>query len=224
MDGILLIDKPEGLTSHDVVDRLRKKLQMRQIGHAGTLDPMATGLLVMLVGRATKLSQQLMSADKVYEGKISLGATTDTYDATGKIMRTAPIDEIKLQDISASMAGFVGDQYQIPPMFSAKKVAGVPLYKMARKGQEIDREPRFIHISRFDILQYEAPLITFKMACSKGTYVRTVAHDLGEKLGCGAHLASLRRTTSGEHSVNDAITLEAFEISGIADIRRRLFM
>lgn len=211
LEGILLIDKPSGLTSHDVVDRVRRKLKMKRIGHAGTLDPMATGLLIILVGKATKLSQYLMSLDKAYEGTVTLGVSTNTYDAEGEVMTTQPVPDLSLSDVQATLSSFVGDQYQTPPMFSAVKIHGQPLYKMARKGKEVEREPRFIRISRFEASRFETPEFDFSLDCTKGTYVRSLANDIGEKLGCGAHLSALRRTASDRFHIENAIELEAFE-------------
>jgi tRNA pseudouridine55 synthase len=211
LEGILLIDKPSGLTSHDVVDRVRRKLKMKRIGHAGTLDPMATGLLIILVGKATKLSQYLMSLDKIYEGTVTLGVSTNTYDAEGEVMTTQPVPDLSLSDIQATLSSFVGDQYQTPPMFSAIKIDGQPLYKMARKGKEVEREPRFIRISRFEASRFETPEFDFSLDCTKGTYVRSLANDIGEKLGCGAHLSALRRTASDRFHIENAIELAAFQ-------------
>ncbi len=222
LEGILLVDKPQGPTSHDVVARLRKKLQMKRIGHAGTLDPMATGLLIMLIGKATKASQFLIGQDKVYEGTLELGKATDSQDADGEVIEENPVPDVSESQIRELMAGFLGDQYQTPPMFSAKKIDGVPLYKLARKGETIEREPRFIHVRRFDLVRMSLPDIEFKLASSKGTYVRTVAHDLGQKLGCGAYLKQLRRTESGELQIAQARTLEEIEASSIGEIRRML--
>lgn len=222
LEGVLLIDKPPGMTSHDVVDRVRRVLRMKRIGHAGTLDPMATGLLIILVGKATKLSQYLMSLDKEYEGTITLGSTTNTHDAEGEVVSTRPVPPLTEQAARELMATFIGDQYQTPPMFSAKKQDGVPLYKLARKGQEVEREPRFIRISSFELLRFELPHLHIRLRCSKGTYVRTIAHDLGEKAGCGAHLSSLRRTASDRFSVAQAIPLAELERMDSPEIRRHL--
>lgn len=221
-EGILLIDKPTGMTSHDVVDRVRRKLKMKRIGHAGTLDPMATGLLIILVGKATKVSQYLMSLDKEYEGTIKFGESTNTQDADGEVTLTRDVPELDDDKLLAAMDEFIGDQYQIPPMFSAKKIDGVPLYKLARKGKEIEREPRFIHVESFELLEYEAPHMEFRVMCSKGTYVRTLAHDLGEKLGCGGHLTELRRTMIDKFDVDESLTLAEFEGLMTGDIPRAL--
>ncbi|MCH6257939.1 tRNA pseudouridine(55) synthase TruB [Puniceicoccaceae bacterium K14] len=221
LEGVLFIDKPTGMTSHDVVDKVRRKLKMKRIGHAGTLDPAATGLLVILVGKATKLSQSLMSLDKVYSGTIKLGETTNTQDAEGEVTVTKPVPELSEAEILKHMESFIGDQYQTPPMFSAIKINGQPLYKMARKGKEVEREPRFIRVSKFELLKFESPTITFSLDCTKGTYVRTIANDLGERIGCGAHLSSLRRDASDRFSVKQAVRLDDFlemELSNISKV------
>jgi tRNA pseudouridine55 synthase len=222
IEGVLLVDKPKGLTSHDVVHRLRHTLQMKKIGHAGTLDPMATGLLVMLIGKATRISQYLMSVDKVYEGEATLGVTTDSQDAEGEIMETRPVPELSEAQVRAAMKTFLGDQYQTPPMHSAIKIGGVPLYKMARQGVEVEREPRFIRVASFELNTLAPPKLTFTLHCTKGTYVRTIAHDLGQKLGCGAHLSALRRTGSGKFTIAQCLPLDEIEKLSAADIARRL--
>jgi tRNA pseudouridine55 synthase len=222
MEGVLLVDKPGGLTSHDVVYRLRRKLAMQKIGHAGTLDPMATGLLVMLVGKATKISQYLISLDKVYEGEITLGVTTNSQDAEGEVMETRPVPALMEAEVRAAMSGFLGDQYQMPPMFSAVKIDGVPLYKRARQGEEVEREPRFIRVAAFELLGFTSPKLTFRLACTKGTYVRTIAHDLGQKLGCGAHLSALRRTASGKFDIGQCLALDKIQELSLPEIEKRL--
>ncbi|HEU5124869.1 MAG TPA: tRNA pseudouridine(55) synthase TruB [Verrucomicrobiae bacterium] len=208
LDGALLIDKPCGPTSHDVVDAIRRKFGIKKVGHCGTLDPNATGLLIIVLGRATKLSERLMSDDKVYEGTIKFGESTDSYDADGELTGSLPVPPLTLDELNEAGAEFIGDQMQTPPMVSAIKKDGVPLYKLARKGVEVPREPRLIHIYNFRFTNYEEPLATFKLACTKGTYVRSVANDLGDKIGCGAHLATLRRTVSGKFDVTDAAKLD----------------
>ncbi len=212
------------MTSHDVVDRLRRKFQMRRIGHAGTLDPNATGLLILLVGKATKISQFLISLDKGYEGVMRFGQATDTQDADGEIIEEKPLpenlDESRLRE---AMKSFRGDQYQTPPMFSAKKIDGVPLYKMARQGKSVEREPRFIRINSFELTgALTPPDAPFSMSCSKGTYVRTVVHDLGLKLECGAHLASLRRTRIEDFEIADAHSLETIAEMSSAELNASL--
>ena|SRR5690625_3453425 len=222
LEGILLVDKPKDHTSHDVIARLRGKLKMRRIGHAGTLDPMATGLLVVLIGKATKASQYLVSLDKVYSGTIRLGITTNTQDAEGETVATTPVPDLTEEELEKKMRSFLGDQYQTPPMHSAIKVDGVPLYKHARKGKTINREPRFIHVHRFELLKFESPVITFRLKSSKGTYVRTIAHDLGDRIGCGAHLSSLVRDATDSLKLTDALPLEDILNLGINDIAKRL--
>jgi tRNA pseudouridine55 synthase len=222
MEGILLVDKPRDHTSHDVVARLRGILRMKRIGHAGTLDPMATGLMIVLVGKATSVSQYLMSLDKEYEGTVEFGKVTDTQDADGEVMETRPVPPLTEAQLREAIKGFLGDQYQIPPMYSAIKIEGVPLYKSARKGEDVVREPRFIRVMNWDILGFAPPRFDFRLRCSKGTYVRTLAHDLGQKIGCGAHLAALRRTAIDKLSVTQALTLEQLQAMTLPDIERRL--
>lgn len=222
MEGVLLVDKPAGLTSHDVVYRLRRKLQIKKIGHAGTLDPMATGLLVMLIGKATRISQYLISVDKVYEGEATLGVVTDSQDAEGEVMETRPVPDLTAAQVGEVMRTFLGDQYQTPPMHSAIKIEGVPLYRMARKGVEVEREPRFIRIASFDLVNYSPPKLSFTLHCTKGTYVRTIAHDLGHKLGCGAHLSALRRTGSGHFAIAQCLPLDQIEGLSLPEIEKRL--
>jgi tRNA pseudouridine55 synthase len=208
LDGAVLIDKPAGPTSHDVVDAIRREFSLKKVGHCGTLDPNATGLLIIVLGRGTKLSEKLMSDDKVYEGSIKLGESTDSYDAAGELVASLPVPPLSLEEMNQAAAEFVGDLMQMPPMVSAVKKGGVPLYKLARKGIEVEREPRLIHIYNFRFSSYQEPVGVFRLACTKGTYVRTVAHELGQKLGCGAHLATLRRVASGKFDVAQAIQFE----------------
>jgi tRNA pseudouridine55 synthase len=208
LDGAILIDKPVGPTSHDVVDAIRRRFQIKKVGHCGTLDPNATGLLIIVLGRGTKLSEKLMGDDKVYEGTIKFGETTDSYDADGELTASLPVPMLTLEQLNEEAAKFTGDQMQMPPMVSAIKKNGVPLYKLARKGIEVEREPRLIHIYNFRFSDYAGPLGRFRVACTKGTYVRSIAHDLGQKLGCGAHLATLRRSVSGKFDVADASRLD----------------
>src|SRR5580698_415946 len=203
LDGAILVDKPSGPTSHDVVDAIRRKFGIKKVGHCGTLDPNATGLLVIVLGRGTKLSERLMGDDKVYEGIIQFGTSTDSYDADGEILETKPVPPLSIEQLNEAASAFIGDLMQTPPMVSAIKKAGVPLYKLARKGIEVEREPRLIHIYNFRFTRYEASAGYFKIACTKGTYVRSVAYELGLKFGCGAHLAALRRTASGKFDVAD---------------------
>ena len=205
--GVLLVDKPQGLTSHDVVDRVRRLYRTRRVGHAGTLDPMATGLLIVLVGKATKASDQLMAQDKEYLGEATLGVATDTQDAEGEALETNPVAALAEAQVRAALAAMRGEQLQVPPMHSAKKVGGKKLYELARKGVEVAREPRAIRVDEFELLSWQSPKIGFRVRCTKGTYVRTLAHDLGRRLGPGAHLSMLRRTRSGALEVAQARTL-----------------
>ena len=207
LDGAILINKPAGPTSHDVVDAIRRRFGIKKVGHCGTLDPNATGLLIIVLGRGTKLSEKLMSDDKVYEGAIKFGEATDSFDADGQITETKPVPSLTLEQLNKAAAAFVGDLKQIPPMVSAIKKEGVPLYKLARKGIEVAREPRLVHIYCFQFTSYEPPLGQFRIGCTKGTYVRSIAHELGQKLGCGAHLSSLRRTISGKFNIAEAAPL-----------------
>lgn len=222
-EGILLVDKPSGITSHDIVDRLRRKLKMKKIGHAGTLDPLATGLMIMLVGKATKVSQFLISLDKAYEGTFKLGVETDSQDSDGEVVETKDLPEnLSEEIIGDAMKEFLGDQYQTPPMFSAKKINGVPLYKMARKGKTVEREPRVIRINELSLQRWDSPEGRFFMDCSKGTYVRTVFHDLGQKLDCGGHLTSLRRTKINDFSIEGVPTLDEIETMGTGEFQSLL--
>jgi tRNA pseudouridine55 synthase len=222
LDGALLIDKPTGFTSHDVVAVIRRHFKIEKVGHCGTLDPNATGLLVIVVGRGTKLSEKLMSDDKLYEGDLKFGVATDSYDADGEVTAALPVPLLTLDELNQLAAGFVGDQMQTPPMVSAVKKDGVPLDKLARKGIEVPREPRLIHIYRFRFSTYEEPVGRFELACTKGTYVRSVAHELGQKVGCGAHLASLRRVSSGRFNVADALPLDAVLKLTQAELEKRV--
>jgi tRNA pseudouridine55 synthase len=207
-DGAVLIDKPAGPTSHDVVDAIRRAFRLEKVGHCGTLDPNATGLLIIVLGKATKLSEKLMSDDKVYEGTLKFGETTDSYDAAGELVASLPVPPMTLAELNEGAAAYQGDQMQTPPMVSAVKIKGVPLYKMARKGIEVERKARLIHVYNFRFSKYEEPIGFFRIACTKGTYVRALAHELGQKLGCGAHLATLRRVASGKFDVQDALPFE----------------
>jgi len=222
LDGALLIDKPSGPTSHDVVDAIRRNFRIKKVGHCGTLDPNATGLLIIVLGRCTKLSEKLMSDDKVYEGTAKLGETTKSYDSEGELTASLPVPPLSIDQINESAREFVGDIMQTPPMVSAIKKDGVPLYKLARKGLEVKREPRLIHIYSFCFSDYEEPLAQFRVVCTKGTYVRSLVHDLGQKLGCGGHLTALRRTISGKFDVTDAITLDAVLQLSEAELKSRV--
>jgi tRNA pseudouridine55 synthase len=221
-DGAVLIDKPAGPTSHDVVDALRRTFGLEKAGHCGTLDPNATGLLVIVLGKGTKLSEKLMSDDKVYEGAIKFGETTDSYDADGELVASLPVPPLTLEELNATAAAFQGDLMQTPPMVSAVKIKGVPLYKMARKGIEVERKARLIHVYSFRFAGYTEPFGQFRIACTKGTYVRALAHELGQKIGCGAHLASLRRVVSGKFDVKDSIPFEDVLKLSSSELQKRI--
>ncbi len=206
--GVLNIDKPQGYTSHDVVARVRKLTGIRRVGHAGTLDPMATGVLLVCVGPATRISDYLQRGSKVYRTTFRLGKTTDTYDADGQVLTTAPVPELSLSDLDRALTPFRGEIQQVPPMYSAIKFKGQPLHKFARAGIQVERKTRAITIFDIGIEAWQTPDLTVLISCSPGTYVRSVAHDLGEALGCGGHVRSLRRVSSGTWRVEDATTLQ----------------
>jgi len=203
-NGILLVDKPQGLTSHDIVNSIRRKFGFKKVGHAGTLDPMATGLLVMLIGRATKLSDKFLNDTKAYEGTLKLGITTDTADAMGSVVKEVRCD-VGPDEVRSVMGRFLGEIEQVPPMFSAKKYKGKKLYQYARQGVDIAREPKRIRIDSLDIISLKLPEVSFVVACSKGTYIRQLAVDIGEALGTGAHLTALRRIRSGDFDIKRAV-------------------
>ncbi len=208
MDGLLLIDKPKGLTSFDVVRQVRRLLGTRRVGHTGTLDPMATGVLPVAVGEGTRLVQFLLEGDKEYRATLRLGQTTDTQDADGVILLERPVGEISLAELQQAAAGLTGSIQQLPPMYSAIKMDGVPLYRLARRGIEVERTPRTVFVERIEVLRRALPEVEIAVTCSKGTYVRTLAHDLGERLGVGAHLTALRRVRSGPFRISDCISLD----------------
>jgi len=221
-DGVLLVDKAEGMTSHDVVALVRRKLDMRKIGHCGTLDPIATGLLLLTLGRGTKVQDLLMSEDKEYVGTLTLGIITDTQDRQGEVVEKRPVPALTEEKIRAAFEKFRGDFYQMPPMVSAKKHGGIPLYKLARQGKTVEREPRLVHVYRYSVDQIGLPEIDFSVLCSKGFYVRTYAHDIGEALGCGAHLKCLRRTKSGRFTVDQAISVDTIKNAPWEEIMKHI--
>jgi tRNA pseudouridine55 synthase len=221
-DGVLLVDKAEGMTSHDVVALVRRRLEIKKVGHCGTLDPIATGLLILTLGRGTKIQDLLMSEDKEYVGTLTLGVSTTTQDREGEIVEQRPVPELTADQIRAAFEKYRGDFYQMPPMVSAIKQGGVPLYKLARQGKVVEREPRLVHVYRQSIDGIALPDIDFTVLCSKGFYVRTYAHDIGETLGCGAHLKTLRRTKSGRFKVDGAITVDEIRNGPSQDILKRL--
>ena len=214
MNGIILVDKPKGFTSHDVVAKLRGILHERRIGHSGTLDPMATGLLVVFIGRATRAVEFAESHEKEYIAGLRPGIVTDTQDITGQVLKTCD-KEITLAELSAVLPEFSGEIMQLPPMYSAIKVQGQKLYDLARSGVEIERKSRAVIIKELEILGEEAGDYTLRVVCSKGTYIRTLVHDIGQRLGSGAALSSLRRTVAGNFSIADAHTID--EIRELAE-------
>ncbi len=211
MNGVLIIDKPAGLTSHDVVNRVRRILGQRSVGHLGTLDPLATGVLPLVTGSLTRLAQFYTTSQKSYEGVVRFGFATDTYDADGEPSGTAQSVTLELGQVSDLAARFRGVIEQMPPPFSAKKVHGVPAYKLARKKKEVELKPVQVEIKEFEILSVELDRASFRARVSSGTYMRSVAHDMGRELGCGAHLESLRRTAVAEFNISDAHAVEQVE-------------
>jgi len=207
-EGVLLVNKPAGFTSHDIVNLVRKKFGFRKVGHAGTLDPMATGLLVILIGGYTKRSQDFSRFDKEYRATLRLGISTDTGDAEGRVLAEKDPGPLSAGEIDRAMEAFRGRLFQLPPMYSAKKVRGKKLYNLARKGAVIDRKPAEIFIKELRVLDFSPPNVTIYVACSKGTYIRQLAHDMGVALGCGAHLAGLHRTRVGPYRVKEAVSFD----------------
>ncbi len=222
MRGLLVVDKPSGPTSHDVVERVRRILKER-VGHAGTLDPQATGVLLLCIGSATRLARFLQGHDKEYEGVVRLGWATDTYDAEGQ-----PLSEpVSPPDLDASqvddvLRSFVGTQQQTPPVYSAKKVRGQPSYRRARRGEKVEPKPVTVHIHAAELIELQGDELHVRVSCSAGTYVRTLAHDLGAALGCPAHLAGLRRTRSGPFDLGDAVGWSEIEDGTVEDLRDRV--
>jgi len=206
--GILLIDKPEGLTSYDVVRQVKRIFSTRKVGHAGTLDPMATGVLIVAIGDATKILQFLLVEDKGYRATLKLGETTDTFDALGQMLTQKPVPPLDMNALDRTCCAFRGTIKQQPPMFSALKREGVPLYKLARQGIEVERESRTITIERLAVVAVDSPFVTIEVECSKGTYIRSLVHDLGSAIGCGAHLTSLRRVRSGRFTIDQCCRLD----------------
>lgn len=224
MDGVLIVDKLGGMTSHDVVSRVRRILKERSIGHLGTLDPMATGVLPLVIGRMTRLAQFYTACEKTYEGEIRLGFATDTYDSEGDPTTALQAVSVTLAEVESAAAGFRGVIEQMPPPFSAKKIQGVPAYKLARKKKEVPLQPVSVEVREIDILALEGDRIRFRARVASGTYLRSIAHDLGKVLGVGGHLSSLRRTRVGEFDVADAHSLEALEHAASEDRAAELFV
>lgn len=216
LTGLLVIDKPAGLTSHDVVQRVRRAWRIKQVGHTGTLDPLATGVLVVCVGAATRVSEYLLGHDKAYRATIRLGVETDTYDAEGEVIATHPVD-VPRATLETTLEKFVGAIQQVPPMYSALKRDGQKLYELARAGIEVERAARSLTVYALDLLDFQPPDVTLEVRCSAGTYLRSIAHDVGEALGTGAHLIALRRTAAGPFRLEHAIGLAEFEAAVARD-------
>lgn len=208
MDGVLVVDKPAGITSHDVVDRVRRLANTRRVGHLGTLDPMATGVLPLVVGRATRLAQFFSASEKEYDGRICFGWATDTYDRDGAVTGAAVEPRFTREQLQEALVQFQGTILQAPPPFSAKKVAGTPAYKLARKKIAVELQPVEVQVHALELMEFDGTRARVRVRCSAGTYLRSIAHELGQRLGCGAFLEELRRTVSGEFTEQDAHTLE----------------
>ncbi|MCB8977680.1 MAG: tRNA pseudouridine(55) synthase TruB [Ardenticatenaceae bacterium] len=218
LSGILCVDKPLGMTSHDVVGRIRRVAGLRRVGHAGTLDPLATGVLLLALGRAARLIEYLVGHDKVYETTVRLGQTTATYDAEGEVLEERPFHHITLPQIEAALEPFRGDILQQPPIYSAIKKDGQPLYKLARQGKtEVERPYRPVTIHELTLLHWEPPYLSLRIDCSSGTYIRSLGHDLGEALGCGGHLSALRRLSVGDFGIETAVPLNDLTPENITD-------
>lgn len=210
VSGVLVVDKPVGMSSHDVVQIVRNGTNIRRAGHTGTLDPRASGVLVILLGPAVRLSEYVSASDKRYQAVIQLGVTTDTYDMEGEVTRRAPVD-ITYEEFEEALKGFIGEFEQKPPAYSAIKVKGRKAYELARKGEDVELEPRMIQVQELELLDWDPPEAVVDVQCSSGTYVRSLAHDLGEKLGCGATLTGLRRTKNGQFGLRDAVSLRKLQ-------------
>ncbi len=221
-NGLLNINKPAGITSHDVVDRVRRVLGQKRVGHAGTLDPAATGILLVCAGQATRLVEYLVPGTKTYQGAIVLGRSTNTYDREGETTGEADTRHLERELVEDAMAGFIGEIEQVPPAYSAIKRDGIPAYKLARKGKSVDLPARRIRIDSFELVEWECPRLDFRIVCQSGTYVRSVAHDLGAALKTGGYLESLSRTASGSWKIEDSISLEELEDAGAGDRRDEL--
>jgi tRNA pseudouridine55 synthase len=221
IDGVLLVDKSPDMTSHDVVAVARRTLNQKKIGHCGTLDPMATGLLILTLGRGTKIQDLLMAEDKEYVGSVKLGEVTTTQDRQGEVTETNDVQPFSEEEIRDALDKFTGDFYQTPPMVSAIKKDGVPLYKLARQGKEVKRDPRLVHVYNYELREVSLPEFSFRVVCSKGFYVRTYAHEIGAELGCGGHLSALRRTKSGKFSAEGAITFDELKHGSRESVAQR---
>ncbi|MCA9398707.1 MAG: tRNA pseudouridine(55) synthase TruB [Candidatus Omnitrophica bacterium] len=220
MEGILVINKPDGMTSHDVVAKMRKKFNIKKVGHAGTLDPLATGVLVILLGKATKLFDEFIAFDKAYRATMVLGTITDTADTEGAVIEQRPYHDVSEKDLEKVFPDFTGDLKQIPPMYSAVKYKGKKLYELARQGITVEREPRPVTIHQLKILNVNFPEVEFYMECSKGTYVRQLAVDIGERLGCGACISQIERVKVGHYNIKEAVNIEDVNESHIQSWRK----
>ncbi len=222
LEGVLIVDKPSGMTSHDVVDRVRKAARMKRVGHTGTLDPMATGVLPLCLGKATKIVQYLQAEDKEYRVEMQLGVVTDSQDVTGNVVETHPVDaSIDQQRVEAVLREFTGDLDQVPPMISAKHHNGRRLYELARQGIEVERPAKQVKVWRMELEQMQGSRVRFHVHCSKGTYIRTLCHDMGRQLGCGATMSALCRTRCGAFSLEESVPLEVLQEP--ASVAERLF-
>lgn len=222
--GVLLVDKDPGFTSHNAVALCRRILQTKKVGHCGTLDPMATGMLIVVIGKATKMQDMLMGEDKVYTATMKLGIETNSQDADGEVVAEKSTDGITEADIRAAFEHFNGEFDQVPPMYSAVKINGVPCYKLARKGKEVERKARHVRVLDYGITRIDlaAEEVDFTVHCSKGFYVRTYAHDIGQRLGCGAHLTALRRIRSGKFDISQAVDVPTLKAAGREELLARL--
>ncbi len=222
--GVLLVDKDPGFTSHNAVALCRRILGTKKVGHCGTLDPMATGMLIVVIGKATKVQDLLMGEDKVYSATMKLGVETNSQDADGEVVAVKPLDGLTEEAVRAAFAHFNGAFEQVPPMYSAVKINGVPCYKLARKGKEVERKARPVRVLSYELTRMDlaAGEVDFTVHCSKGFYVRTYAHDIGQLLGCGAHLTALRRLRSGAFDITEAVTVPELKAAGREELLRRL--
>ena len=222
--GVLLVDKDQGFTSHNAVALCRRVLQTKKVGHCGTLDPMATGMLIVVIGKATKMQDLLMCEDKVYTATMKLGVETNSQDADGEVVAEKPTDALTEDAIRAAFEHFNGEFDQVPPMYSAVKINGVPCYKLARKGKEVERKARHVAVLDYEItrIDLEAAEVDFTVHCTKGFYVRTYAHDIGQFLGCGAHLTALRRIRSGQFDISEAVDVPTLIAAGREELLARL--
>ena len=222
--GVLLVDKDQGFTSHNAVALCRRVLQTKKVGHCGTLDPMATGMLIVVIGKATKMQDLLMCEDKVYTATMKLGVETNSQDADGEVVAETPTDALTEDAIRAAFEHFNGEFDQVPPMYSAVKINGVPCYKLARKGKEVERKARHVAVLDYEITRIDLATaeVDFTVHCTKGFYVRTYAHDIGQFLGCGAHLTALRRIRSGKFDISEAVDVPTLKAAGREELLARL--